>query len=325
MFRLRPIQRKRAVSVPSRALDAAFAIVLLFAFAAGGATALSGLPRYADILFPAGLMAAQAHGETQSAVVRLALPSFSASPSEREALPGSSDAVPDRPAIAIVVDDLGEDLARSDRAMLLPAQVALAFLPFAESSHWLAPIAAKAGHEVLVHVPMESIGGTSAGPMALTVDLTPAETERRLQWAFAQVPGFVGINNHEGSRFTADAAALMPVVKMLAARKVFFLDSRTVATSQVVPLARRLGVASAARDVFLDDTVTAEGIAQQLKMLETQAQASGVAIAIGHPHDLTLGALANWTRSIEQRGFALVPLREAIRLKTMRATQLAAR
>ncbi len=128
-----------------------------------------------------------------------------------------------------------------------------------------------------------------------------------------------------GSRFTADRAALIPVAEDLAARHLFFFDSRTTPDTQVVPIAHAFGVASAGRDVFLDDEQTADAVGAQIQELEAKARAQGVAIAIGHPHDVTLAALAAWTARAAARGFILIPLSEAITLKTERDARLALR
>src|SRR5262249_21315149 len=71
------------------------------------------------------------------------------------------------PVIAIVMDDLGEDLAGTDRAMSLPKEVALSFLPYAEATPFLAQEAEAKGHDVLAHVPMEALSRTDPGPMTL--------------------------------------------------------------------------------------------------------------------------------------------------------------
>ncbi|HWA90332.1 MAG TPA: divergent polysaccharide deacetylase family protein [Rhizomicrobium sp.] len=217
------------------------------------------------------------------------------------------------PAIAIVIDDLGEDVAHTRQAMALPSQVALAFLPYPRWTPALAREAGRGGHEVLVHVPMQALGEADPGPMALTTALPRAEILRRLDWALARVPGFVGINNHEGSRFTADADALAPVMARLAERKVFFFDSRTTPDTQIVPMARAYGVSSAGRDVFLDNVATIDAVDASLHALEAKARAQGTAIAIGHPHQITLDAVAYWIA--HRDGFALVTLREAMRRK----------
>jgi polysaccharide deacetylase 2 family uncharacterized protein YibQ len=95
---------------------------------------------------------------------------------------------------------------------------------------------------------------------------------------------------------------------------VFFLDSRTTALTQVVPVARAFGVPSSDRDVFLDDDLSAPAIQVQLRELEKIARANGVAIAIGHPHAATLDVLTRWCA--DQQGFRLVPVSTAIRMKT---------
>jgi hypothetical protein len=223
-----------------------------------------------------------------------------------------------RAAIAICIDDLGEDLAGTDKAMALPKEVALSFLPFAETTPFLAEAANRKGHLVLAHVPMQPLSGKNPGPMGLTSAMTQDEIARRLGWNLARVPGLVGINNHEGSRFTADAAALAPVMAGLKARHLFFLDSRTGPQSSVTAAARSAGVMTASRDVFLDDNPSAASVSAALDLLAQDARRNGVAIAIGHPHDVTLKLLAAWLA--QDHGVTLVPLDEAMRMKAGRTT-----
>jgi len=137
------------------------------------------------------------------------------------------------------------------------------------------------------------------------------------------VPGLVGINNHEGSRFTADAAALEPVMATLKARHLFFFDSRTGPESAVRTAASTAGVMTGARDIFLDDDPRPLAVSAELEMLAREARRTGAAIAIGHPHEATLKLLAQWLA--QDHGVTLVPLDEAIRLKRERAVALAAR
>ena len=222
--------------------------------------------------------------------------------------------------IAICIDDLGPDPASTRRAMALPKDVTLAFLPFANATPVLATDAARDGHEILAHVPMEAISATNPGPMTLKVGAP--DIAERLAWSLSRVPGLSGINNHEGSRFSLDAISLAPVAQMLAERHLFFFDSRTIAGSQIVSVAHKFGVESAGRDVFLDNVVTDDAIETQLDQLAAKARKSGIAIAIGHPHAATLRVLAAWLS--EDRGLRLVPVSEAIRLRTGRNTLLAA-
>ena len=214
-------------------------------------------------------------------------------------------------------------MAGTDRAIALPRAVALSFLPFAEATPFLAAEAGRKGHTVLAHVPMQPVGATNPGPMALKVGMSGAEITRGMEYALNRVPGVAGINNHEGSRFTADAAALAPVAAVLKSRHLFFLDSRTGADSKVAAVAGAAGVETASRDVFLDDDPSPAAISAALETLGREARANGVAIAIGHPHEATLKALAAWLA--EGHGVTLVPLEEAMRLKQARAVALASR
>jgi len=147
-----------------------------------------------------------------------------------------------------------------------------------------------------------------AGPSPLDVGMSGDEVLQRLRWDLARFDGYVGINNHMGSRFTADAEALQPVMQELHQRGLLFIDSRTVAHSAGVEVARKYGVPHAGRDVFLDDEISAPAIDARLGELERVARHAGNAIAIGHPHDATLDALQRWLRDAPARGFVLVPV-----------------
>jgi len=176
------------------------------------------------------------------------------------------EAVPMLPAIAIVIDDLGIDEARTRTAMALPAAVTLAFLPYAGASSSLSHQAYVNGHEIIVHLPMEPRGAQNPGPMPLTDGLSAAEITQRLDWALSRVSDYDGANNHMGSRFTASREALLPVMQELSARKLFFLDSRTTADTQAEKLARETGLLTGARDIFLDNDETAPPSSANLRV-----------------------------------------------------------
>ena len=210
---------------------------------------------------------------------------------------------------------MGNDAVQNRCAIALPKEVSLSFLPQPVDTPRLAEEAKRAGHEILVHVPMESPRRNDGSlDMALRRDLSGEENVRRLEWALSRVPGYAGINNHEGSLFTPDRLALIPVAEAMYGRGLFFLDSRTTALTQVVPVARAFGVPSSDRDVFLDDDQASPAVAAQLRELEKVARSQGVAIAIGHPHAATLDLVTRWCAS--QQGFRLIPASTAIRLKT---------
>ena len=336
-----PGRRKRKTFDPVLwGTGAAFWLVLAVALVAGGPSALPGMPRLADMLLPRDAMAAEASGSQYAARVIFTLfgsaqpvrttyppqvlqpvmthewPAWVTKNPDGSTAPIRAASRPRSASIAIVIDDLGADASAAHRAIALPKAVTLSFLPYPALSPALAAEASGAGHEVIAHVPMEPEGPHDAGPMVLREGLSADEIRARLLWALARLPEAQGINNHEGSLFTADRIALIPVVETLADKHLFFLDSRTTADTQVVTVSRAFGVASAGRDVFLDDVETPEAVAAQLAAVEQRARDNGVAIAIGHPHDATLAVLAAWTADAGKRGFHLVPASAAIRMKT---------
>ncbi len=215
-----------------------------------------------------------------------------------------------KPMIAIIIDDVGPSSASARRAIALPPPVTLSFLPYARDIVELTGAARAAGHELLVHVPMEpdDLAHNNPGPHALLTSMAPDEVLRSLRWGLDRFGGYVGINNHMGSRFTSRADDMTLVLGELKRRGLLFVDSKTSAQSVGADLARRMGVPETSRDIFLDNDSSPGKVAQQLAVTEAWARRHGRAIAIGHPHDGTLEALQRWLPEARARGFVLVPL-----------------
>jgi uncharacterized protein len=214
-----------------------------------------------------------------------------------------------RPLVAIVLDDLGLDRVRTAAAIRLPGPVSLSFMTYASDLAEQTAAARRAGHELLLHVPMEAVDRREdPGPHALYTSLSRDEIVERLRWGLDRFGGYVGINNHMGSKFTADSQGMAAVIAELHARGLLFLDSRTTPRSVGFRLAAAEGVPRAARDVFLDDDLAPDAIAHQLAMVEAVARRNGSAIAIGHAHDTTLAALRAWLPTLAGNGLVLVPL-----------------
>ena len=219
----------------------------------------------------------------------------------------------DQAMIAIVIDDLGLNTRRTEAAIALPPPLTLSFLAYGNDLAALTGSARAAGHELLVHVSMQpSDPAIDPGPNALTVDLEGPEIRRRLRWALNRFDGYVGINNHMGSRFTADAQGMDIVLAELQSRGLLFLDSFTSGRSVGFERARSQRVPAAIRHVFLDNDRSAAAIEEALREVERVAESGGVAVAIGHPYPETLAALEAWLPSLSEAGFAQVPLSATI-------------
>jgi polysaccharide deacetylase 2 family uncharacterized protein YibQ len=226
------------------------------------------------------------------------------------------------PMIAIVIDDAGVVQHRTKRASELPAPITIAFIPYSNNLESQTGYARSRGHELLLHMPMEP-GSAAADPghNALLTSLGQEEIIRRLRWALDRFDGYVGVNNHMGSKFMAQPEVVRPVLEEINARGLLFLDSRTDHRTVGGELAREIGMPNATRNVFLDNDLDKEKIAAQLAQVEKIARKRGQAIAIGHPHDVTVEVLARWIPEARRKGFRLVPVSAIV--KKEYETQLA--
>jgi polysaccharide deacetylase 2 family uncharacterized protein YibQ len=264
--------------------------------------------------------AQEATTPTQVAAVPLILPQPPVKPTAPDAPAWVRYAVPapkpaGQPMIAVIIDDLGIDRKRADRVVSLRAPLTLAFMTYAEDLGRQTAEARAHGHELMVHVPMQPMDGAyDPGPDVLEVNLRPEELHHRLEWGLSRFDGFIGINNHMGSRFTADRAGMRVVMEELRRRGLAFVDSVTTDKSVAGELAGRYGVPFAARQIFLDNEQDVGAVRAQLAKVEAYARKHGHAIAIGHPHDATIEALAGWLPGLDARGFVLVPVSAIIKL-----------
>jgi uncharacterized protein len=217
--------------------------------------------------------------------------------------------------LAIVLDDFGDDLEIARRAVLLPRAVTFAVLPFLRYSNEISALAAAAGHEVILHLPMEPHNYPAQDPGEGALLLGAADEDILLNFteALDHVPAAVGVNNHMGSAFTEDADRMRFLLSRFNALGLFFLDSRTSPHTVGEKVARELGVPCARRDVFLDNAADPKAIAGQFRELLELAQNQGHALAIGHARPLTVTMLPDLLAGAREAGFNLVPVAEYIR------------
>ena len=216
--------------------------------------------------------------------------------------------------LAVVIDDLGIDRRATQRAIALPGPVTLSFISYADDLPTQAARARAAGHELMVHLPMEPISPSiDPGPNALMVGLDGDELRRRIAWALSRFGGYVGVNNHMGSRFTADRAGMTVVLAEIRQRGLLYLDSRTIPSTVAPELAVALGVPFAERSVFLDVEPTPRAIAAAMAAAQRMAQEQGSAVVIGHPYPSTLAMLEVWLPQLAEDGVALVPISTIVR------------
>lgn len=218
------------------------------------------------------------------------------------------------PRVVIIIDDMGVDVKRSAAVVDLPAGLTLAYLPYASNIKAQTAKAKDAGHELMVHVPMEPMSQTKdPGPEVLRVGQDITAFDQVLQDDLSAFDGYVGINNHMGSKLTQDKAAMARVMSEIKSRNLYFIDSRTIQNSVAGDMAREAGVPHAGRDVFLDHENTAEFVSKSLAQVERKALKDGLAIAIGHPKDVTIEGLRAWLPTLKDKGIELVHASQVVK------------
>ncbi|HOD50690.1 MAG TPA: divergent polysaccharide deacetylase family protein [Candidatus Hydrogenedentes bacterium] len=217
-----------------------------------------------------------------------------------------------RPRAAIIVDDGGHGGLVSDAILTMDPRLTLAILPGTPFASDMAQSALSRGFELLLHMPLESGNGNNAYPGELTTAMGSAEIERRLLAALDEIQGAKGMNNHTGSKFTADKEAMRRLLQELKKHGLFFVDSRTTAETVAEKVARELEVPVAARSVFLDEEADPGYMRNQIAALAEAARTAGSAIGICHFRSTTAAMLPEMVRYLETHGVSLVHVSELV-------------
>lgn len=220
---------------------------------------------------------------------------------------------PRQTKVAIIIDDFGNNAALGEEFLKLPLRITVAILPRLPYSRLLAEKAAAAGKEILLHLPMEPASGKNPGPGEIRTSMKPDEIRTILKDNLATVPGARGINNHEGSKATADSPVMRAVIGYAKEHSLYFVDSVTSGATVGCAMARRRGVRCTGRDVFLDNEKDAAYIKGQLARLIERAKKQGSAVGIGHVHPETLEALKECAGELAREGVTLVTVNELLR------------
>jgi polysaccharide deacetylase 2 family uncharacterized protein YibQ len=205
-------------------------------------------------------------------------------------LPKTGD---DTPRIAIIIDDIGYDRQIAMALYQLDSNLTFSVLPFSPFGSSIARSLSAKGAQLMLHLPMEPLQYPEVNPGqgALLSAMTPDILLSQLRKDLKQVPGVVGVNNHMGSKLTADSDKMNQVFTILKNEDLFFIDSRTSPISQGEASARLFNLRFAQRDVFLDNNQNIPYITGQFAELIRIAEKHGTAIGIGHPYAATLETL----------------------------------
>lgn len=249
------------------------------------------------------------------------LPEYSEPPEDRPHVhhrkpraESKSELLPARlPRIAIIIDDMGYSPGIEKGLLELPAPISFSFMPFGPHTKETADLAHRHKKDILLHIPLEAIAEESKlGPGAILVAMEDGEIVDRINADIEAVPHATGVNNHMGSKFTADTEKMFLVMKEMKKRRLFFVDSRTTPETRGSAIACSIGVKTAERDVFLDNVKEAGAIRQQLNRLVSIAESKGSAIGIGHSHAVTYEVLRKELTHLKEK-VKIVPVSELVK------------
>lgn len=223
----------------------------------------------------------------------------------------NSDAIAGLPKIAIIVDGLGLSQTTTQEALsLLPPDVSLAFAPYGNSLQRWTRKARSQGHELLIQVPMEPFDypNNDPGPHTLLTTNDTAKNLSNLNWVLGRFDGYVGIMNYMGARFSSDELVGTDLMRQLAGNGLLYVENGASGRSRLNSIARSLNVPNLRADLIVDVRGRSEDIQTRLVQLESLAQERGHALGVATAFPVSVRTISEWTQSLRQRGFALVPV-----------------
>jgi uncharacterized protein len=220
------------------------------------------------------------------------------------------------PRVALIIGGLGRAQSGTAEALAkMPGAVTLAFTPEGNDLENLVTRARKAGHEMLLQVPMEPLDYSeiNAGAHTLLTSLPADQNIDRLHWLMSRFQGYVGIGNFVGGRFTTSESALAPVLRETAKRGLIYVDDGSSPRSTHIAAVNKLPYAKF--EIVIDAIPKADDIDKALSRLEALARERGTAVGLAQALPVTLDRVAKWTKAAAARGIVLVPI-SAVAIKT---------
>ena len=215
------------------------------------------------------------------------------------------------PLIAIVVSGLGLNTEGTLEAIgKLPEEVTLAFAPYGKTLDRTVGAARAEGHEILLEVPLEPFDypENDPGPDTLLTGQAPRDNLSKLFKVMSSFPGYVGLINNMGARFTASGADFGPMMEELGARGLGYLDDGSSNRSLAPQLARANRVPFNRVSTVIDANPARGPILAALTDLEKQARQSGSAIGIVSALPVSVEAITEWAAGLAERGIEIVPV-----------------
>lgn len=219
----------------------------------------------------------------------------------------------DAPILAVVIDDWGYGWQAARDFLAFDRPLTVAVLPHLPYSRAHAAEAHARGHQVILHLPMEPLGTQwDLSEWTVTTAKSSSEIASDILRALASVPHVSGINNHMGSKATADRRVMAEVLRVVKEYGLFFLDSRTTPLSVAREVGKELGALVLENDRFIDTDDEPERIKERILAGARLAKRRGYAVVIGHVRPATYRGLVASLPELEREGVRLAYLSEVL-------------
>jgi polysaccharide deacetylase 2 family uncharacterized protein YibQ len=228
--------------------------------------------------------------------------------------PDALPVIAEKGKMALIIDDFGYSGDAIASFAALPKPITFSVIPYHAYSSESTSRALSSGHQVMLHLPMEPLSGTEQSePTTITVSMTDQEIRQTITKALQAVPGAVGVNNHQGSKATADRRVMQTALSTIKANSLFFVDSRTNSQSVAFDLSRQMGLRTGENDIFIDNSSDIGAIKTQLRTAIHMATRYGSVTAIGHARPNTAIAIREMLPEIEAAGVKLVFISDLVK------------
>lgn len=216
--------------------------------------------------------------------------------------------------LAVIVDDCGYDMSSVRTILNTGLPLNFAVLPYKPYSSDVLEMIKSGGRVAMLHLPMEPMdrSAMSEGSSTICTDMSKDKILELTRKAINSLPGVSGVNNHQGSKATADSATMTTVLQELRNQDLFFVDSRTSSKSVARDKAVAMGVPTARNDIFLDNSSDVQAIRKQIYKAMDIAEKNGSAIAICHARPNTAKAWSMYAEEIKNTGIELVPITDLL-------------
>lgn len=216
--------------------------------------------------------------------------------------------------LAVIVDDCGYDMSSVRTLLNTGLPLNFAVLPYKPYTSDVLEMIKSDGRVAMLHLPMEPVdrSAMSEGSSTICTDMSKDKILELTRKAINSLPGVSGVNNHQGSKATADSATMTTVLQELRNQDLFFVDSRTSSKSVARDKAVAMGVPTARNDIFLDNSSDVQAIRKQIYKAMDIAEKNGSAIAICHARPNTAKAWSMYAEEIKNTGIELVPITDLL-------------